>query len=164
MLLRVELDGQTWLADVGFGGLTQTGPLLLQPDIEQHTPHETFRILETGGFYHLQVNTGTWWTLYRFDLSEQFAVDYSISNYFLSTNPTSLFRTKLISARALSAGRIALLDRRLTRHHGDGTKESRELASPEQLVKVLEEEFEIQLPEPERFFEVVQEKLFQAVQ
>src|SRR5690606_6183767 len=31
MLLRIDLDGRTWLADVGFGGLTQTAPLLLEP-------------------------------------------------------------------------------------------------------------------------------------
>ena len=39
MLLRVELDGRIWLADVGFGGLTQTGPLLFEPGLEQQTPH-----------------------------------------------------------------------------------------------------------------------------
>ena len=43
MLLRIELDGRIWVADVGFGGLTQTAPLLLEPGLEQQTPHETFR-------------------------------------------------------------------------------------------------------------------------
>jgi N-hydroxyarylamine O-acetyltransferase len=54
MLLKVELDGRTWLADVGFGGLTQTAPLLLEPDLEQQTPHETFRIVEDEDYFRLQ--------------------------------------------------------------------------------------------------------------
>ncbi len=77
------------LADVGFGGLTQTGPSQLIPEAEQQTPLEMFRIELKEGFYHLLLNTGTWWTLYRFDLPEQFPIDYAIGNYFLSTHPTS---------------------------------------------------------------------------
>ena len=75
MLLRVEIDGRTWLADVGFGGLTQTGPLLLETDI----------------------------------------------------------------------------DTRLSVRRGDGTTERGELADPDELAQVLQSEFGIPLPEPERF-------------
>lgn len=35
----------TYIADVGFGGLTLTAPLQLIPAIEQPTPHETFRLI-----------------------------------------------------------------------------------------------------------------------
>src|SRR5574337_1757624 len=45
MLLRVEVDGRPWLADVGFGGNTPTGPLEFVPDVEQATPHEPFRLI-----------------------------------------------------------------------------------------------------------------------
>jgi N-hydroxyarylamine O-acetyltransferase len=48
MLLRIDLDETSYVADVGFGGLTLTGPLLLQPDIEQSTPHEPFRLVKAG--------------------------------------------------------------------------------------------------------------------
>ena len=161
MFLKVELDGHTWLADVGFGGLTQTGPLRLLPDVDQQTPHEVFRIDLKAGIHHLRVNTGTWWTLYRFDLSEQFPIDYAIGNYFLSTHPTSQFRNKLMAARALREGRIALLNKRLSIHRGDGTKETRELFDAAQLIRVLQEDFEIQLPEPERLVRVTHDKLFQ---
>src|SRR5579862_8685786 len=46
MLLGVDCD-QPYIADVGFGGLTLTGPLRLVADVEQATPHETFRLVET---------------------------------------------------------------------------------------------------------------------
>src|SRR5579872_7296918 len=39
MLLRVDLDESSYLADVGFGGLTLTVPLRLQTDIAQATSH-----------------------------------------------------------------------------------------------------------------------------
>src|SRR5258706_8850024 len=38
MLLRVTLPEGEYIADVGFGGLTLTAPLRLEPDIEQATP------------------------------------------------------------------------------------------------------------------------------
>lgn len=50
MLLRIELpsadspERQSYLVDVGFGGLTLTGVLRFVPDIEQETPHERFRV------------------------------------------------------------------------------------------------------------------------
>ena len=40
VLVRVDLDGTPWLADVGVGGLSPTAPLRLDPEAEQATPHE----------------------------------------------------------------------------------------------------------------------------
>lgn len=40
-LLLVELEGEKWIADVGFGGQTLTAPIRLMPDIMQTTPHES---------------------------------------------------------------------------------------------------------------------------
>lgn len=148
MLLRVELDGKTYLADVGFGGLTQTGPVLLVPGLEQETPHETFRIVETGDHFRMQANAGgSWRTLYRFDLTEQFEVDYAVSNYFLSTAPTSHFISTLIAARAQPGRRYALMNNRLSIHHLDGHSEQREIASTAELADILERPFEIAIPD-----------------
>src|SRR5215217_3708344 len=47
MLLLVDLKGTKYIADVGFGGQTLTTPLRLRADVEQPTPHETYRL--TGG-------------------------------------------------------------------------------------------------------------------
>ena len=45
MLLQITLDGESWLADVGFGALALAGALRLEPDIEQPTALEPFRLL-----------------------------------------------------------------------------------------------------------------------
>lgn len=45
MLLHIEIDGATHIADVGFGGLTLTGALHLEENVAQSTPHEPFRFV-----------------------------------------------------------------------------------------------------------------------
>ena len=49
MLLQVELPEGTYLADVGFGNLAPTCALLLNPLVEQETPHEVMRFIDVGG-------------------------------------------------------------------------------------------------------------------
>lgn len=55
-LLLVELEGEKWIADVGFGGQTLTAPIRLMPDIMQTTPHGEYRLLQEGDDWVLQFN------------------------------------------------------------------------------------------------------------
>lgn len=152
MLLRVEIDAATYLADVGFGGLTLTAPLLLAPGREQATPHEPFRLVAEGQSFRMQAKLGeAWRSLYRFDLQEQFQVDYEVSNYYLSTHPASHFLKTIIAARPKEKGRCALLDNRLTLHHPDGRSERRELATPAEIREVLEQTFGVVVPDRAAF-------------
>jgi len=152
MLLRIELEGRTFLADVGFGGLTQTAPLLLEPGLVQQTPHEPFRIVEKSGYFHAQAEIGgEWRTLYRFDLSDHHEVDYAIASYYLSTSPASHFVTGLIAARALPDRRYALSGNRLTVHRLGGGSERREIAMAGELADTLEALFGIALRDREAF-------------
>src|SRR5262249_51271967 len=61
MLLRVDLDGQPYISDVGFGGLTLTAPLRLEFDTEQPTPHEVFRLIDERGEFTLQASIAGQW-------------------------------------------------------------------------------------------------------
>ena len=49
MLLQIELPEGAYLADVGFGNLAPTAALLLEPHVEQETPHELMRFIDVGG-------------------------------------------------------------------------------------------------------------------
>ncbi|TKB12484.1 MAG: arylamine N-acetyltransferase [Mesorhizobium sp.] len=157
MLLRVDLDGKIYIADVGFGGLTLTAPLLLEPDLEQRTPHETFRIVEGADHFRLQANIGSasigsdWRTLYRFDMQQAYEVDYQVSSHFLSTHPTSHFLSTLVAARALPDRRYALRNNRLSTHHLGGRTEQREIASAAELAEVLENQLAIVIPDRAAF-------------
>jgi N-hydroxyarylamine O-acetyltransferase len=147
MLLRVELDGQTYLADVGFGGLTLTAPLALIPDRVQPTPHEPFRIITDGDGYLMQAQLGQEWrSLYRFDLQQQFLPDYEVTNWYLSNHPSSHFVTGLMAARPDTDCRYALRNNQLTIHHLQGDTERRMLTTVAEIRAVLEDAFHITLP------------------
>lgn len=147
MLLRVDLDDGPRLADAGFGGQTPTAALRLDPDLEQATPHEPFRLVRAGGDLKLQARIGEEWrSLYRFDQQEQLPVDYEAPNWYLATCPDSHFVTGLSVARTGPGRRYALRDTEFARHHtGYPTYRSRAKSAPE-LKTMLAEIFDLALP------------------
>jgi N-hydroxyarylamine O-acetyltransferase len=149
MTLLVETGEETWLADVGFGGMTPSAPLPFETGCEQATPHETFRIaLIDRGDYMLQVKlNGAWKPIYRFDLEPQFPSDYEAANHFVSTFPDSIFISTLMAARLTPGRRYALRNRHLTCHGAAQTNEPRELASVAELRAALTGEFGLTLPD-----------------
>jgi N-hydroxyarylamine O-acetyltransferase len=149
MLLRIDdIDGGPYIADVGFGGLTLTGPLRLVPDVEQATPHETFRLRETGGGFVLQaLIRDSWKPLYSFDLQPQLLVDYEVWNWHLANHPGSRLLNTLIAARVTLDRRYALLNNKLSIHplHGESRRTS--LTTAVELRGTLEHLFGIRLPD-----------------
>ncbi len=152
MLLKVEAAGEPYIADVGFGGQSLTGPLRLIADIEQQTPHEPFRLLtvtDAGAGPGLKLQTlvgGAWKSLYRFDLHPQHEVDYEAANYYLSAHPASQFRTGIRVARPAPGRRYGLLNNQLTVHHLAGPSERRVLTSVAEVREALETLFGLVLP------------------
>ena len=147
MLLKVDIDGEPHIADVGFGALTPTSPLRLTPDVEQATPHERFRLVTMDSDFKLQgLVGGAWKSLYRFDLQPQLPPDYEVSNHFTATYPTSHFRSMVVAARPFPGGRHALSNNQLTVHRLDGPSERRLLASVIEVRETLETLFGIALP------------------
>jgi N-hydroxyarylamine O-acetyltransferase len=145
MMLLVETPDETWLADVGFGGMTLTSPLVFDNGREQTTPHETFRLdlIEHGDFMLLVKLGDTWKPVYRFDLEPQVPSDYAMANHYASTFPDSAFLNHLFVARAVPGQRQSLFDRTLTRR--GKAEEHRELSTAE-LQGVLEDTFGLALP------------------
>jgi N-hydroxyarylamine O-acetyltransferase len=151
MILRVELDESTYLADVGFG-MSPTAPMQLVPDIAQETPHESFRLLERAGHFTLQCNLkGQWTSFYMFDLQEQDPVDYQVANHYVSTWPTSHFVTSLIAARATADGRYGLRNNRLSIHKRSGDSEQRVLTSAAEISTALKDLFGVIVPDEPAF-------------
>ncbi len=152
MVLRVDLAGEPYIADVGFGGLTLTAPLRLIPNLEQETPHGRFRLIQSEGFWVLQAQIAQdWKSLYQFDLQPQYPCDYGVSNWHVSTHPDSIFVTGLMIARVDCDRRYGLRNTELATHHLAGQTEKRQLISVEQLEAVLTETFQLKLPENRDF-------------
>lgn len=143
-VLRIDLAGETWIVDVGFGGLTLTGALRLVPGIEQRTTLEPFRLVMCDGEWRLEARiAGEWRPLYQFDLQRQHPVDYVAANYFVATHAASIFVTGLMLARPAENRRYALSNRDFAIHHLDGRTERRRLDSPAEFIDVLENRFDI---------------------
>ena len=148
MLLAVDISGATYIADVGFGGLTLTTPLKLKSETEQPTPHETFRLTGGDPDWTLEARIGDdWKPLYIFDTVEKTQEDYAASNLILSTD--SPFTRELRVALSPSGKRLALRNNRFTTHAAGEPSESRLLTSLAEMREVLSGPFGIQLPSAE---------------
>jgi N-hydroxyarylamine O-acetyltransferase len=147
MVLLVETGGTRYVVDAGFGGLTLTAPLRLEPGLEQPTPHERFRLrpLEDDLVLEAEVQ-GDWRALYRFDLHAQRLADYEVSNWYLCHHPRSHFLQAVVAARVQPGRRYALRAGQLTTYHIGKPSEDRLLASGAELRATLEDTFGIAVP------------------
>ena len=147
MVLEVPLEGRVYLADVGFGGVTLTGPIDFDSREPQATPHERFRLDLSGeGDYALAVELEQWAPMYRFRREEQLLPDYEVASFHLCHHPDSFFRRDLVAARAFPGGRFGLRNNALSIHRLGQPVERRLLTSPAELSVVLERQLKLQLP------------------
>ena len=154
MLLRVDCDEGSYLADVGFGGHLFAAPLRLQAGIGQQTPASTLRLLEGDRGLTLQTFLPDGWQdVYRFTLSPETPIDFELANWFMSTNPSSLFRNNLLAERLTPEARYSLFNSRLVSRMQE-SKEERVISSAEALAEVIDKVFRITLPAgPEEIWE-----------
>ncbi|HLT80847.1 MAG TPA: arylamine N-acetyltransferase [Cyclobacteriaceae bacterium] len=147
MLLLIDIGSDRYIADVGFGGMTLTTPLLLTKDTPQETTHESFRLVDHDGDYRLEVQVrGEWKALYRFDLTEQHRIDYEVSSWYLSNNPESHFVSGLIAARVDDGIRHTLRNTEYSVHHLNGQTEKRTIGQVNDLEQLLDKVFAIEIP------------------
>ena len=147
MLLKLDVAGETYIADVGFGGLLQDAPLRLLADAEQSTPTESMRYVRAGDAFKLQARLPVGWhDIYMFTLEPQVAADYVLGNWFTSTHPESRFRTSLLVERLLPDVRISLVNRKLTHRRRDGQVSQRMIESADELDRILVNEIGLDLP------------------
>ena len=143
-LLRVTCEGDDLIADVGFGGMTLTGPIRLVADVEQQTPHEPYRLARTGEDWWLRAKVGgDWRLLYRFTLRPAWPIDDEVSNHYVATHPNSSFTRTLIAARILPRGRLTLMNRRVSEHRLGEASLVEEIDGDDALRGVVAERFGI---------------------
>ncbi len=148
VFLRVELEGASWLTDVGVGGMSLTAALRLEADVEQTTPHEPRRLIREGARWFHQARLGDeWHDVCEFTLEEMPAIDRELGNWYTSAHPQSQFKNRLWVARAGDNGeRRTLLNRDFTVRSRTGAAQTRTIGSPAELLDVLATEFGLLLP------------------
>tara|TARA_R110000850_G_scaffold277143_1_gene423541 strand:- start:33892 stop:34719 length:828 start_codon:yes stop_codon:yes gene_type:complete len=144
MLLLVEADGQQWVADTGFGGMTLPVPIRFIVDEIQDTPHGQYRLGCDSRIYRLETQIKEEWkVLYMFDLAPHYPPDYEVYNWHVSRHPSSYFVTDLVAARAAKEGRHVLHDTQYSFYSLAGEVEKRQLHSVNEIKELLENTFRI---------------------
>lgn len=138
MILAVDLEGERWLCDVGFGGHIAAAPIRLRLGIEQATPWNTVRLVAAGELIALETRLPAGWKeCYRFSLEPAFAADQELANWFTSAHPASRFRTSLVCERLTPQTRFTLGNGRYIRRHADGRVEETTIDSATALADAL---------------------------
>jgi N-hydroxyarylamine O-acetyltransferase len=153
LFLHVHLADGDWLADVGMGSASLTGAIPLEFDRELPTPHEPRRLVREDGRLFHQLWTGTEWTdCCEFTLDEMHPIDCELANWWTSASPASHFKTGVAAGRAGRDGtRKGIRAGEFTHRRGAEILARIPLSSPEQLLAVLAEHFDLRLPVGTRF-------------
>jgi N-hydroxyarylamine O-acetyltransferase len=152
MVLVVEIDGERWLVDGGFGSGSLTAPLRIDLTAPQPTPHDPRRVVRRGELYVQQTTlTGDWSDLYLFTLQPALNIDYEVANWYTSTAPQSRFMLNLVAARADEGRKYTILNREFTTRWNDGRVEKHEISSGDELLEVLASHLNLRFPAGTRF-------------
>lgn len=156
MLVLVTLAGERYITDVGFGGLVPTGPLRLDSEAEQPTPHETYRLEQRDGTYTLRARVGEEWrAMYLFDLQAPADIDYTVGNWYVSTHPSSPFFGQMIVARSGDGQRKTLHNGSFAIHRLGEESQRVQLCDVDEVLRVLRDEFGIRVPQHPQLRKVI---------
>ncbi len=94
MLLLVSIDGEGWIADVGFGGEGLLEPLPWVAGCQHRQGDWTFGLAsEADGVCSLRsLHSDGWFDLYAFTSEQRYLIDYEVRNYYVSTHERSPYR------------------------------------------------------------------------
>jgi N-hydroxyarylamine O-acetyltransferase len=123
-VLLVEVSGERWLADVGFGKDGLIEPILLDTREAQRQFSRTYRLdHDPDHGYVLEFLTSrTTRCEYAFTLEACCHADFLMSNHDTSTHPASLFVNRLVCTMPTLEGRITLTDQHLKVDSSSGTE------------------------------------------
>ncbi|WP_320007676.1 arylamine N-acetyltransferase [Maridesulfovibrio sp.] len=156
----VEYEGQQYVLDVGFGFLGPSQPVPMS-GVEVDDGRRRFRIAERRpGEFHMQIfKDGNFFSLYRFELARYGQADCELGHFFSHKHPKAAFVNHLVASLILEAETRSLVD--LTyRIIGPSSTQSREISNPEELGKILTEEFGLKVKETEssRLYEKLKDR------
>ena len=143
MTLKVRLNEQLWLADIGFGD-SFIEPLLLNGTEHQQREYR-YRVVSTSGERFLlarAASDGVWKPQYRFSLQPHPYIDYAEMCSYHQTSPDSHFTRQRICSLLTPQGRISLSDMRLIVTE-NGVRSERLVSSGQEYSEILRNVFGI---------------------
>jgi N-hydroxyarylamine O-acetyltransferase len=140
LALRVELEEEDWLADVGFGD-SFIDPLRLEPGLEQEQFGRRYRIAATESGFYVEANAdGAWKRQYAFTLQPRQLFEFAAMCNYHQTSPDSHFTRKRVCSLATPEGRITMSGDKLIETR-NGVREERVLHGDEEWRAVLRDRF-----------------------
>jgi N-hydroxyarylamine O-acetyltransferase len=146
LVLRIVIDGEPWLVDVGFGGGGMRRPIRMKARAESFQGGREFRLREDTryGLMLERLDDGGWASQYSFDQRLCNPADFIHSNYFLSTSTESFFVQNRVCAIATELGETTLFNRTVRVRKGDEISDTK-LEDAAQYTEALRAHFGIQL-------------------
>ncbi len=146
MTLLVESEGDSWLTDVGFGGMGLLEPIPLTAGRDYQQGVWTFRLEREGENWVLNCPDGAMGVAqYTFNLEPQLPVDYELPNHYCATHPDSRFVKTLTVQMASQTARHIIRGRNYSIVEPARTR-SEIIPSFEAFSRILEESFGLRLP------------------
>jgi N-hydroxyarylamine O-acetyltransferase len=150
LALRVTIDGEPLLVDVGFGRTALRGPVPIVPGAVAPLGDHDARLVPVAEELLLEFRRagedGPWEGQYVLALPAQYLADFEMANHFVATHPASTMKELVIVLRPMPGGKRSIAGHRLTIDE-PGRKFTRDITADE-LGPVLWEEFGIRLPAP----------------
>ena len=157
-LLLLEIGGEPWIADGGFGGaFCPPLPLLegVATTSDDGAAHRLRRIGEAGslpGEWLLERRApgeAEWAAQFAFDLAEVAPSDLAMGNHWSCTHPAARFVNEQVVTLCLPDGFASMVDRRFSLHRAGMAAERREIGSAAEYGAVLQTVFGLALPAEE---------------
>jgi len=109
-IMRVEIDGEYYLADVGVGSIVPERPLKLVENEETEIRGVTYKFKKEPflGWVLNILRKGEWVRLYSFTEEEQQEIDFVQPNFYCQYHPDSIFNKKNMVAIRTEAGKYSI--------------------------------------------------------
>ena len=144
----VQVDGgQTYLTDVGFGGLTTRVPLCLDPGQPVNDGEGLVRLnrLQEAEYVVERQTAEGWKQQYSFETLRVHPSDIMLSNHFTETHSTSHFLHGRFIGLFTKEGRVGLYENQFTERVGSKVTIRQEVADGPGWLAFVEEQFGVEL-------------------
>jgi len=143
----VKLNGETFITDVGFGGLTTRIPLNINDSSEVNDNDGFVRIkpFDKNQYMVQRKVENDWANQYSFETVNISEEDIQISNYYMSTNPKSHFFNDRFIGKFTKKGRIGLFNNQMSTREGIQVINKKQIPYGSEWLDTLESEFHLTL-------------------
>jgi len=145
LVYRVNIDGQDWISDIGFGGRAARRPLKIMDGYEIDDGDGRIRVSEDANFgYRIsRYQDGAWADQYTVETQAAHHADILSGNHWTENHPASHFRLGIGVGLFTRDGRTSFYDGVLT-HRGKETQ-TEKIESLEGALAVLKSKFKLNL-------------------